>query len=67
MAGKMLSIRPDIPIILTTGYSEVVNEIQARAIGIREYLMKPITPETLAEAIRGVLDETADNDAANSL
>jgi CheY-like chemotaxis protein len=60
LAGKMLAIRPDIPIILTTGYSEVVNELQARAIGIREYLMKPITPENLAEAIRHVLDQSND-------
>lgn len=52
LARHLLRIRPDLPIILITGYSEIVNDLQARAIGIRDYLIKPITPETLAEAIR---------------
>ena len=52
LARQMLALRPDLPIILVTGYSEIVNDLQARAIGIRDYLIKPITPETLAEAIR---------------
>jgi CheY-like chemotaxis protein/signal transduction histidine kinase len=57
LAQRMLSIRPDIPVILTTGYSEMVDEVRARDIGIREYLMKPLTPEALAAALRRVLDE----------
>ncbi len=57
LAQRMLGIRPDIPIILTTGYSEMVDEVRAREIGIREYLMKPLTPEGLAAVLRRVLDE----------
>jgi CheY-like chemotaxis protein len=56
LAQRVLSIRPDIPVILTTGYSEMVDEVRAREIGIREYLMKPLTPEALAAALRRVLD-----------
>jgi CheY-like chemotaxis protein len=56
LAQRILSIRPDIPVILTTGYSEMVDEVRAREIGIREYLMKPLTPEALAAALRRVLE-----------
>ena len=56
LAQQILSIRPDIPIILTTGYSEMVDDIRAREVGIREYVMKPITPEGLAAVLRRVLD-----------
>ena len=56
LSQQILSIRPDIPIILTTGYSEMVDEVRARAIGIREYLMKPMTPEGLAAVLRRVFD-----------
>ncbi len=56
LAQRILRIRPDIPIILTTGYSEMVDEVRSRQIGIREYLMKPLTPEGLAAALRRVLD-----------
>ncbi|MEN6622887.1 MAG: PAS domain S-box protein [Smithella sp.] len=56
MAKKMLSIRPDIPIILCTGYSELVSPEEAKALGIREYLMKPISINDLAQTIRNVFD-----------
>ncbi|MDP3029139.1 MAG: GAF domain-containing protein, partial [Deltaproteobacteria bacterium] len=47
MTGKMLAkellrIRPDIPIILCTGYSELITEEKAKAMGIRELVMKPV-------------------------
>lgn len=56
LAQRILGIRPDIPVILTTGYSEMVDEVRSRRIGIREYLMKPLTPEGLAAALRRALD-----------
>ncbi|MBN2448931.1 MAG: PAS domain S-box protein, partial [Lentisphaeria bacterium] len=58
MARQMLSLRADLPIVLITGYSEVVNDLQARAIGIRDYLIKPVTPETLADVIARALAGT---------
>ncbi|MBD3275688.1 MAG: response regulator [Candidatus Marinimicrobia bacterium] len=57
LARKALSVRPELPIILLTGYSETFSIEDAREIGIREYLMKPIIPGDLARAIRLVLDE----------
>lgn len=56
LAKKLLQIRPDLPIILCTGYSEGVNEDVARQVGIREFLLKPITKKDLAQTVRRVLD-----------
>jgi PAS domain S-box-containing protein len=54
---KIMEIRHDIPIILCTGYSEHVSEEEAKRIGIREYVMKPLKMKDLAKTIRKVLDE----------
>lgn len=57
LATRLLEIRSDIPIILCTGFSELMDEKKANAIGIREYVMKPIIRDKLARTIRKVLDE----------
>ncbi len=56
MAEAILRIRPDIPIILCTGFSEAVSPQQAKTLGIREFMLKPIVMRHLAETIRTVLD-----------
>ena len=56
LARKLMGIRPDIPVILCTGFSELVNEEKAKAIGIRDYIMKPILTHELAKAVRKALD-----------
>lgn len=56
LAHELLAIRPDIPIILCTGYSSTVNEDKAREIGISEFVMKPIQHDVFASTIRRVLD-----------
>ncbi len=50
--------KPDLPIILCTGFSESVDGEKAESLGIREVLMKPILTGDLARAIRRVLDST---------
>ncbi|MBN2082715.1 response regulator [bacterium] len=61
LAEKLLAIRPELPIIVCTGFSEVLHEADAEAIGIRAYMNKPITRRELAEVIRRTLDgEPAD-------
>jgi len=57
LARKVLSIRPDMPIVLCTGFSELINESKARAIGIRGYVMKPILTREIASVVRNLLDE----------
>jgi len=57
LAKRLIDIRSDIPIILCTGFSETISKKKAEAIGIREYVMKPITMHGLAMTIRKVLDK----------
>lgn len=57
LAKKILAIRPDVPIILTTGFSEIVSAELARAIGIRAYLMKPLDLSRLAETALKLVNE----------
>ena len=52
LARVFLQIRPELPIIICTGYSEVVDEETAKAIGVRSYVMKPMVGTELARAIR---------------
>lgn len=56
LADKMIEIRPDIPIILCTGYSKKILEEKSRPKSIRSVLKKPITKSILAQTIRDVLD-----------
>ncbi len=55
LAAELLKIRSDIPIILCTGYSDLISEEKAREIGIRQFLMKPLSLGDLARAVRKVL------------
>jgi len=55
LATKIIELRKDMPIILCTGYSEIINKEQAKAMGICEYLMKPVATDSLATAIRQAL------------
>jgi CheY-like chemotaxis protein/two-component sensor histidine kinase len=58
LAKELLALRPDIPIILCTGFSEIIDENQAKGIGIREFVMKPYAVINLAHVIRKVLGQT---------
>jgi len=55
LAREILDIRPDIPIILCTGFSESISRETAMALGVRELLYKPILKKDLAETIRRVI------------
>ena len=58
LTAELLQIRPDLPIILCTGYSDLVDEEKAKVVGVREFLKKPFMPDTLAQVVRRVLDNT---------
>ena len=57
LAREFISIRPDIPIIVCTGYSDRIDADIASEIGIRELVMKPVVMKDIADCIRRVLDE----------
>jgi len=56
LAKEILSIKPDMPIIICTGFSENMNKEQAEIIGIKGFLMKPIIKSDMAQMVRKVLD-----------
>jgi len=57
LSQEILKIRPDIPIILSTGFSERVSPETTREAGIRELLMKPVSLNDLTGAIRNVREQ----------
>ena len=56
LARELLRIRPDVPIILCTGFSETIPPEQVKDVGIREFAMKPMITREVAQLIRKVLD-----------
>ncbi len=57
LAQELFAIRPEIPVIICTGFSEKMNEAKAKAAGISGFLMKPVIMSKMAEVVREVLDE----------
>jgi PAS domain S-box-containing protein len=56
LATELFAIRADIPIILCTGFSELITADEAKALGIRQLINKPVVMTQLAEVVRQVLD-----------
>ncbi len=55
LARKALKIRPDIPIILLTGFSHTITAETARSIGVDAFLLKPLLPQQLGTALKKAL------------
>ncbi len=57
LAQELMKIRPDLPVILCTGFSETITKEKAETIGIKGFLLKPMLKKEMAHMIRMVLDE----------
>lgn len=57
LAKEILKIRPDLPIIICSGYSSKLSKEKAIQIGVKELLVKPINKTAFAQTIRKILDE----------
>ncbi|MCP3951694.1 MAG: response regulator, partial [Desulfobacterales bacterium] len=57
LASELIIIRPDIPILLCTGFSERISGERATTLGIKGFLMKPVVMKELSKMIREVLDK----------
>ena len=57
LASQILQIRPDLPIILCTGYSTLIGEEQAKAAGVKGFAMKPLSKKVIATLLREVIDK----------
>ncbi len=60
LARRLIAIRPDIPIIVCTGYSARINPDIIKEIGIKEMAMKPVVMKDIAQMIHRVLSREAD-------
>ena len=56
LAGEIIKIRPDIPIILCTGFSAVLTPEKLKRAGIQTLIMKPVLIGQLSKTVRDVLD-----------
>ena len=57
LARRILQIRPQMPIILCTGYSSLISEDKAKAAGIKGFAYKPLEKKEIGALIRKVLNE----------
>lgn len=57
LAAAILDLRPDMPIIISTGFSKRLSSVKASSLSIRAYLMKPVTVQELSHTVRDVLDQ----------
>ena len=60
MGRRMLAIRPELPVLLMTGYTKIITGEQARALGFRGLLAKPVPQNDLLAILRRVLTTPAE-------
>ena len=56
LAAEIRKIRPDFPVIICSGFSEIMDEERAEAMGFQGFLLKPLGRDVLARTVRAVLD-----------
>jgi CheY-like chemotaxis protein len=56
LTREILALRPDMPVILATGFSPLIDEGSAREAGIKALVAKPLTKRDLAKIIRQALE-----------
>ena len=59
MAREMMDVRPDIPVIICTGFNTHLSKETAMSKGFKGFLMKPVAFNDLALAVRKVLDDSS--------
>ena len=52
LCAQVKKVRPDMPVILCTGYSDQIGEEVLRRTGVDEYFLKPVTLQGLAQVVR---------------
>jgi CheY-like chemotaxis protein len=57
LARSIFSIRPDIPVVLMTGFSETITEEKAREMGIAHFIEKPFNRKTISAALSSCLKD----------
>ncbi len=61
LSRQIIGLRPRQPIILCTGYNEFITPEKASQIGVKTFILKPLSRRDLADVVRKTLDENAAN------
>jgi FixJ family two-component response regulator len=56
LAQEIFEIRPNMSLIVCTGFHETMTPAKAEEMGIKKFLYKPVEKAVLGEAVRGALD-----------
>ena len=56
LATEVLKIRSGFPVIIATGYSSILNEQEAKRLGVSRIIVKPLSKQALGKVVRSVLD-----------
>ncbi len=57
LCSQIKKIRPDMPVVLCTGYSEQISEEMLKRAGVDEFFLKPVTLQGLSQVVRRALDQ----------
>ena len=60
LAREVMRIRPDMPVIICTGFNHWIDEFKADAMGVKGLIPKPFTIKDVAKVVREVLDRRED-------
>jgi DNA-binding response OmpR family regulator/glycine cleavage system H lipoate-binding protein len=56
---QLRKAKPDVPVILITGYPNVQDAVRAIRLGVADYVTKPFTPEEIVQAVQCALQRVA--------
>jgi len=60
LAREVIRIRPDMPVIICTGFNQRLDEFKADVMGVKGLITKPFTIKDVAKTVREVLDRRED-------
>ena len=60
LAREVIRIRPDMPVIICTGFNRRIDDFNADAMGVKGLITKPFTIKDVAKTVREVLDRRED-------
>lgn len=55
--------KPEVPVILITGYATIETAVQAMKLGAAEYIEKPFTPDQLIDKIKSAIEQSGEGPA----
>ena len=65
LARELLAMRPDLPLIVCSGFSQTFTPEKAKALGVRDYLHKPFSKQELAQSLERALAAPGQRQADN--